>query len=76
VRAWAIAGDLDAREIVSNTFTLEWPPRSGQMREFPEIDRAEWSDCDTARRRLVAAQRAFVDELERRVGGGKRLSRL
>jgi predicted NUDIX family NTP pyrophosphohydrolase len=68
VVAWAIRGDLDAQQVASNTFTMEWPPRSGQQREFPEIDRAQWLDCAAARRKLVSAQVAFVDALERRLG--------
>jgi predicted NUDIX family NTP pyrophosphohydrolase len=67
VVAWAIRGDLDAQQVASNTFTMEWPPRSGEQREFPEIDRAQWLDCAAARRKLVSAQVAFVDALERRL---------
>ena len=46
VQAWALEGDLDATAIRSNTFELEWPPRSGRVREFPEVDRAEWFGVD------------------------------
>jgi predicted NUDIX family NTP pyrophosphohydrolase len=67
VLAWAVEGDLDPATVRSNTFTLEWPPRSGQLQEFPEIDRGEWFDAATARRKLVKAQGAFVDALERLV---------
>ncbi len=64
VVAWAVeAGELDPSGFHSNTFTLEWPRGSGREREFPEIDRAAWVDCDTARRKLVAGQVAFVDAL-------------
>jgi predicted NUDIX family NTP pyrophosphohydrolase len=65
VVAWAVEGDLDPATVRSNTFTLEWPPRSGQLREFPEIDRAEWFDAATARRKLVKGQVGLVDALER-----------
>jgi predicted NUDIX family NTP pyrophosphohydrolase len=65
VTAWAIEGDFDASEIHSNTFEMEWPPRSGRTEPFPEIDRAEWVDLPTARRKLVKGQVALVDELER-----------
>jgi predicted NUDIX family NTP pyrophosphohydrolase len=65
--AWAVEGDLDCSAIRSNTFTLEWPPRSGRHREFPEIDRAAWFDAAAARRKLVPAQVAFIDALERRL---------
>ncbi|MFC4947862.1 NUDIX domain-containing protein [Pseudonocardia sp. GCM10023141] len=63
VTVFAAAGDFDAERIVSNEFLLEWPPRSGRMQSFPEIDRAAWLDPDTARRKLVAGQVAFVDRL-------------
>jgi predicted NUDIX family NTP pyrophosphohydrolase len=61
--AWALAGDLDTGATSSNTFTMEWPPRSGQRREFPEVDRAGWFDPATAREKLVAAQAELVDRL-------------
>ena len=64
VLAWAVEGDLDPETAVSNTFEMEWPPRSGRMQEFPEIDRVEWFDPDEARRRLKAAQVPFLDRLE------------
>lgn len=67
VTAWAIESDFDPATIVSQTFTAEWPPRSGQMQEFPEIDRAAWFDTETAKEKLVRAQAAFVDRLARRV---------
>jgi predicted NUDIX family NTP pyrophosphohydrolase len=63
VQAWALEGDLDAAAIRSNTFTLQWPPRSGRMKEFPEIDRAQWFPVDQARERINAAQAAFLDRL-------------
>jgi predicted NUDIX family NTP pyrophosphohydrolase len=65
VVAWAVEGDFDPATLVSNTFTTEWPPRSGRQVEFPEVDRAEWFDLETARSKLVRAQAAFVDALER-----------
>jgi predicted NUDIX family NTP pyrophosphohydrolase len=63
VSAWAAPGDLDPAGIISNTFTLEWPPRSGARREFPEVDRAGWFDPATAREKLLAAQAELVDRL-------------
>ena len=63
VRAWAIEGDLDAATAVSNTFEIEWPPRSGRMTTFPELDRFEWFDPQTARSRIVVAQRQLLDRL-------------
>jgi predicted NUDIX family NTP pyrophosphohydrolase len=68
VVAWAVEGDFDPAALRSNTFTIEWPPRSGRQAEFPEVDRAEWFDLDTARAKLVKAQAAFVDALERELG--------
>jgi predicted NUDIX family NTP pyrophosphohydrolase len=67
VTAWAVEGDLDADSVRSNTFTMEWPPRSGQTAEFPEIDRAEWFFADEAREKLVAAQSEFVNRLLERL---------
>lgn len=63
VRAWAAAADFDPAALHSNTFAMEWPPRSGVEREFPEVDRAEWFAPEEARRKLVEAQAAFVDRL-------------
>jgi predicted NUDIX family NTP pyrophosphohydrolase len=64
VHGWALAGDFDVTRTTSNTFEIEWPPRSGKMQTFPEIDRAAWFDLDTARRKVLPAQRAFIDRLE------------
>ena len=64
VVAWAVEGDLDPAAAVSNTFEMEWPPRSGRVQQFPEIDRVEWFAPDEARRRLKAAQVPFLDRLE------------
>jgi predicted NUDIX family NTP pyrophosphohydrolase len=64
VRAWALAGDLDAEKAHSNTFELEWPPRSGKMIEVPEIDRADWFTLDVAREKINPAQVALLDRLE------------
>ncbi len=63
VRAWAIAGDLDAAAIHSNCFAMQWPPRSGRMREFPEVDRAQWFGLDEAREKLNPAQAALLGRL-------------
>jgi predicted NUDIX family NTP pyrophosphohydrolase len=63
VRAWALAGDLDAETIRSNTFVVEWPPRSGRQRTFPEVDRAAWFDLQEAREKINPAQAAFLDRL-------------
>ncbi|MEE4021670.1 NUDIX domain-containing protein [Gordonia sp. PKS22-38] len=63
VTGFAIEGDFDVETLVSNTFEMQWPPRSGRFQEFPEIDRAEWVDPATARAALNPAQAAFVDRL-------------
>ena len=64
VHGWAFEGDLDTTAVRSNTFTTEWPPRSGKRVEFPEIDRAEFFDAATAKRKINSAQVAFVAEVE------------
>jgi predicted NUDIX family NTP pyrophosphohydrolase len=67
VSAWAAEGDLDEAAVRSNTFTMEWPPRSGRLAEFPEIDRAGWFGVEAAREKLVAAQAEFLDRLLERL---------
>ena len=64
VSAWGIEADFDVTALVSNLFELEWPPRSGVMREYPEVDRCEWFSADEARAKINSAQAAFVDRLE------------
>jgi predicted NUDIX family NTP pyrophosphohydrolase len=68
VHCWAIEGDLDPSQAHSNTFEMAWPPRSGRMQEFPEIDRVVWLDLPTAREKINPAQVAFLDRLEETVG--------
>jgi predicted NUDIX family NTP pyrophosphohydrolase len=63
VRAWAIEADLDASALRSNSFSMEWPPRSGTMQEFPEVDRFEWCPPPVASRRVVKAQAALIERL-------------
>lgn len=63
ITAFAVEGDLDADAIASNTFTMEWPPRSGKTREFPEVDRAGWFDLETAREKLNPAQAELLVRL-------------
>ena len=65
---WAAEGDLDAAAARSNTFELEWPPRSGRLQEFPEIDRAAWFRLDEAASKLVAGQVPFLDRLRAELG--------
>jgi predicted NUDIX family NTP pyrophosphohydrolase len=64
VLGWAVEGDLDPAAAVSNTYELEWPPRSGRMQSFPEIDRVEWFGLAEARSRLNGAQVPFLDRLQ------------
>ena len=63
VLAWAFEGDCDPAALASNAYRVEWPPKSGQWRSFPEVDRAQWFDLAEARRRINAAQAAFLDRL-------------
>jgi predicted NUDIX family NTP pyrophosphohydrolase len=64
VHAWAVEGDIDASSITSNTFTMEWPPRSGRQQEFPEVDRGAWFTLARARDKILDGQRGFIDELQ------------
>jgi predicted NUDIX family NTP pyrophosphohydrolase len=66
---WAAEGDLDAEAVVSGTFPLEWPPRSGRVQHFPEIDRAAWFGLDEARDRLVKGQVPYLDRLRTLLDG-------
>jgi predicted NUDIX family NTP pyrophosphohydrolase len=70
ITAYAAAGDLDADAITSNTFTIEWPPRSGRMQEFPEVDRAGWFGHDEAREKLNPAQAELLVRLSARLAQG------
>lgn len=63
VQAWALHGDLDPATAVSNTFEVEWPPKSGELRTFPELDRVAWFDIASAATKVIAAQRVFLDRL-------------
>ena len=65
VMVWAFEGDCDPSTIRSNTFTLEWPPKSGQRQSFPEIDRAAWYSIDEARAKISIGQIPVLDELEK-----------
>ena len=68
VGAWALEGDLDATAVKSNTFSLQWPPRSGTFQEFPEVDRAEWFGLEEAAERINPAQADFLERLRIRFG--------
>jgi predicted NUDIX family NTP pyrophosphohydrolase len=69
VTAWGLAGDLDAELVHSNTFVAEWPPRSGQLAEFPEIDRAAWLTLDDAAARIIPTQQPLLDRLAAALAG-------
>ncbi|MBP1747659.1 MAG: phosphohydrolase [Deltaproteobacteria bacterium] len=64
ISAWAIEGDCDPLGMKSNTFTVEWPPRSGKMAEFPEADRIEWFDIESAKSKIIKGQKGFIEEFE------------
>jgi predicted NUDIX family NTP pyrophosphohydrolase len=68
VDAWAVEGDFDPAGLKSNTFAMEWPPRSGRMGEFPEVDRAEWFTPAQAVRKILKGQRPILQALLRRLG--------
>jgi len=70
VSAWAVEGDLEVGDVHSNTFEMEWPPRSGRMAKFPEVDRAAWFGLDEARRKLLRGQLGFIDRLSELLDGG------
>ena len=63
VVAWAVEGDVDVDAVVSNTFEMEWPPKSGRRQEFPEVDRAEWWSIDDARLKILSGQAPLLDRL-------------
>ncbi|MDB5872014.1 MAG: hypothetical protein JWQ07_1456 [Ramlibacter sp.] len=65
IAAWAFAGDCDPAQLRSNTFEMEWPPRSGRRQTYPEIDRVGWFALDEARRKINTAQAALLDRLEK-----------
>ncbi len=72
VTAWAVEGDCDASLLKSNLFPMEWPPKSGRMQEFPEVDRAGWFPIEAARMKLLKGQTRFLDQLAARVQSGTR----
>jgi len=69
VYAWAVEADFDATDVESNTFELEWPPKSGVVKEYKEVDRAAWFDTETAKGKILAAQVELIDQLEEFLGG-------
>jgi predicted NUDIX family NTP pyrophosphohydrolase len=71
VSVWALGGDCDPSALVSNTFELEWPPRSRRMAEFPEVDRAAWFSIAEAREHILKSQEPLLDLLEQRLNASK-----
>ena len=63
VFAWEVRSDFDPSRLKSNMFSMEWPPKSGRQREFPEVDKAAWFDVETARRKILKGQAPFLDQL-------------
>jgi predicted NUDIX family NTP pyrophosphohydrolase len=63
VQAWAIEADCDPAQVRSNLFSMEWPPKSGKTQQFPEVDRAAWFTIPEARKRIIAAQAGFLDQV-------------
>jgi len=72
VYAWAVEGDCNAESIRSNVFSLEWPPRSGKSREFPEVDRAAWFPLEQAKQKILKSQLSLLEELRPKTEGGSR----
>ncbi len=68
IAAWSFAGDMDPSQLESNAFEMEWPPRSGLLRQFPEVDRVGWFSLDAARVKLLPAQSAFIERLAEALG--------
>ena len=67
VRVWALENDQEVEDIRSNTFQLEWPPKSGKMQEFPEVDRGGWFSIPEARQKILKGQISFLDKLEEKI---------
>lgn len=67
VYAWAVKGDIDPAKVKSNSFEIEWPPRSGKMKSFPEIDKAAWFPLSEAQKKIIEAQSALIKELESKI---------
>lgn len=67
VYAWALEGDTDASKIICNTFTMEWPPKSGKFQSFPEADKAEWFFINEAKQKINPSQAALIDELIQKI---------
>jgi predicted NUDIX family NTP pyrophosphohydrolase len=75
IHVWAVEGDWDASKLRSNSFQMEWPPKSGRQQQFPELDRAEWFTLEEARAKILKGQSMFLDRLEKVIGNRRRLER-
>ena len=75
VLAWAVRSDFDPSSLKSNTFSMEWPPKSGRQQEFPEVDRAAWFDVESARPKILKGQAPLLDQLLERVARNERFVR-
>ncbi len=75
VHAWAVQGDVDAGCVRSNTFSMEWPPRSGKISEYPEVDRAGWFRIESAKRKILSGQAPLLDQLEQRLKSNRSSAR-
>lgn len=68
VHAWAVAGDVEVKNLISNSFEMEWPPHSGRKREFPEVDKGEWFSLSAAGEQILRGQRGFLARLADAIG--------
>ena len=71
VYAWAGKGDFDPSKLQTNSFTMEWPPRSGKTQQFPEVDRADWFSLEKAREKILPGQAGFLDQLQKLIGSSR-----
>src|SRR5690349_5079905 len=74
IKAWAVEGDIDETKIVSNTFEIEWPPRSGKKKIFPEVDKAQWFSVTTASEKINPGQVPLIEELQQIIRNKKKKS--
>jgi predicted NUDIX family NTP pyrophosphohydrolase len=75
IYAWAMNADFDPPDLKSNTFTLEWPPKSGQLQEFPEVDRVAWFSIEVASHRILKGQAPFLFQLKEKLGHARKPSK-
>jgi predicted NUDIX family NTP pyrophosphohydrolase len=73
ILAWGVLGDIDASSVKSNTFAMEWPPRSGKQQHFPEVDRGAWFSVPEAAEKILAGQLGFLDELRQKIASPREI---